>query len=302
MIEVRDVSKRFGRLVALDGVTFTVDRGETVALWGANGAGKTTLLRCVLGLTSYRGSIRVDGLCARREGRAARARIGYVPQRLAFDEERRVAEVIAFVARLRGEDPRTAFARLEALSLGDRLRSPVGTLSGGMRQRLAVAAALVGEPGVLLLDEPSANLDVEARAELLSLLGGLKEGGRTILLTTHRLDEVQRLADRVVVLENGRVAATTEPHGLPQVAGWRTRVILWVDPTESASAAAVLERAGWRVEAKNEVLAVDVDPADRLRPLVALGEAGVSVRDLRFEEGARGDALFTLSAEDGRRV
>jgi ABC-2 type transport system ATP-binding protein len=205
MIDVRELSKRFGRNTILDRVSFSVARGEAVALWGANGAGKTTAIRCILGLQPHEGEILVDGHSVRREGKGARARIGYLPQELAFQENVPVDETIGFYGRLRRSDGREVARLLEEVGLTDVADRPAGVLSGGMKQRLALAIALLGDPPILVLDEPSANLDAEGREAFLKRLVGLHAKGKTLLFTSHRLDEVEALADRVLVLERGRI-------------------------------------------------------------------------------------------------
>lgn len=206
MIDIQDVHKRFGRTVVLKGTTCRVAPGESVALWGSNGAGKTTLLRCMLGLIDFKGEIAVAGLDVRRRGKTARRMIGYVPQEMNFYDDYRVMEAMRLVARLRST-PRSACAtRLASVGLDTDHRKRVRELSGGMKQRLALAIALLNDPPILALDEPMSNLDAAARKELLGQLIGLKSAGKTILFISHRPEEVAGLADRVLTLEHGRVA------------------------------------------------------------------------------------------------
>ena len=209
MIEVRDLVKRFGKRAVLDGVSFRVREGEAIALCGSNGAGKTTVIRCVLGLQPHEGSIRVNGRDAARDGKAARASIGYVPQELAFQENVPVGETIAFYARLRRAGDDEVSRLLREVGLFDAASRPAGALSGGMKQRLALAIALLGDPPVLLLDEPTSNLDPEGREAFLKRLVALREAGKTILFTSHRGDEVEALADRVLFLDAGKLRAET---------------------------------------------------------------------------------------------
>ena len=205
MIVVRDLVKRFGRQTILNGTSFRVAKGEAAVLWGPNGAGKTTVIRCVLGLHPHQGEIEVDGHSLRRNGKRARALIGYVPQELAFQENVPVDETIAFFARLRRCNVREVARRLEEAGLADAARRPAGALSGGMKQRLALAIALLGDPPILILDEPTSNLDTEARDAFFACLAALHKAGKTLLFTSHRLEEVQVLADHVLVLDHGRV-------------------------------------------------------------------------------------------------
>lgn len=204
MIEVTGLTVGFGGLVAVDDVSFGVPAGSSLALWGTNGAGKTTVVRAMLGLLPFRGAIRLGGHDVRRDGRNARARVGYVPQQLAFWDDLGALECLQFLARLRRAPVDHAEALLAQVELADHAAKRVGSLSGGMKQRLALAAALLGDPPILVLDEPTANLDTAGRHGLLTLLADLRQAGRTLVVTSHRLREVQVLAERVLVLESGR--------------------------------------------------------------------------------------------------
>ncbi len=206
MIEIQNIHKRFGKTRVLNGASCRVEQGQSVALWGSNGAGKTTLLRCLLGLIDFTGDIRVAGMDVRRRGKAARRLIGYVPQELTFYDEYRVAEALRFIARLRGAPRSRCTQCLKSVGLEEHHRKRVRELSGGMKQRLALALALLNDPPILALDEPTSNLDAAARRELLGQLTGLKNAGKTILFISHRPEEVAGLADRVLTLEHGIVA------------------------------------------------------------------------------------------------
>lgn len=219
LIHVQDLRKRFGSLAAVDGVTFSIPRGETVVLWGDNGAGKTTVLRCVLGLLPFEGVIRVAGEDVRRRGKDVRRRIGYVPQDVRFHAHETVWETIRFYAQLRAVPMRSAEARLREWGLQDALAQRVGTLSGGMRQRLALAIALLSDPSVLLLDEPASSLDVKTKRDLNVHLEQLKANGKTLVLCSHQTADVWRLADRVLVLSHGRLIAQGSPNAMAGLLG-----------------------------------------------------------------------------------
>ena len=214
IIQISNVHKRFGRTQVLNGVSFEVSPGDAVALWGSNGAGKTTLIRCLLGLVDFDGSIRVAGHDVRREGKRVRRLIGYVPQELAFHDDFRVIEVARCLARIRGAASASCDTRLREFGLLEHARKRIRELSGGMRQRLALAVALLNDPPILILDEPTSNLDSAARRSLLDLLRDLKAKGQTILFISHRPEEVRGLADRVLTLECGRVIADQAAHVL----------------------------------------------------------------------------------------
>lgn len=211
MIEVEHLTKRYGAARAVADLSFTVRAGTAVAMWGHNGAGKTTTLRCVLGLVPFEGTIRVGGCDVRGEPRAVRRLIGYVPQSLGYYDLSVAETVELFRALKKVGDPSRGERALELVGLSGEGGKRAGALSGGMRQRLALALALLADPPVLLLDEPTASLDARGRADLLRLLRGCKRAGKTLLFASHRPEEVRLLADRVLVLENGALAMECGP-------------------------------------------------------------------------------------------
>lgn len=211
MVELRGLVKYYGENRVLDGIDLELHPGQSVALWGKNGAGKTTLLKCLLGLVSCSGTVRVAGLDVGRAGPAARQYLGYVPQEVRLEEDWTVWESLRFFARLRRLPESRAAEELERSGLAPKAAERVGSLSGGMRQRLALAIALLADPPLLLLDEPSANLDATARAHFHDRLNELRVRGKTLLFTTHRADEAIALADRVLVLRRGRIEVDAEP-------------------------------------------------------------------------------------------
>ncbi|MDQ7842297.1 MAG: ABC transporter ATP-binding protein [Armatimonadota bacterium] len=206
MITVRDLTVRFGEREALRFVTLTVPAGQRVALVGPNGAGKTTLLRALLALIPYEGAVAIGGHDARAEGLRARALVGYVPQTPAFPPHLTTGEVVAYVQEIRGlpADPLPVLARV---GLDREAATPVGHLSGGMGRRLALAVARVGDPPVILMDEPASHLDAGGEGLLRAWLEEAQAEGRTVLVATHHLNGLQSLVDRVVLLEEGAVRA-----------------------------------------------------------------------------------------------
>lgn len=211
MLAVSALTKRFGKFVAVDDVSFQVAAGEAVALWGPNGAGKSTLLKCLLGLLRFDGTVRIDGHDNVGDAKRARGRLGYVPQELAFYPEWTGREVLTFLAKIKRVAPERVDVALADVGLSAHGAKPIGSLSGGMKQRLALAAALLSDPPLLVLDEITSNLDANGREGLLRVLTRLKESGKTIVFTSHRRDDVLRLADRVLVLERGELARQALP-------------------------------------------------------------------------------------------
>jgi ABC-type multidrug transport system ATPase subunit len=207
MIHVKNLTKRFGRVTALERVHLDVARGETLLLLGANGAGKSTLLRCLLGILAYEGTIRIDGLDPLANGREVRRRIGYMPQSGGLYGDLSVRETLRFFSRLRAVSEESARELLDEVRLGYAIDAKVSDLSGGMAQRLAFALALLGNPAVLLLDEPTASLDAASRERVLSKLSELKAKGTTIVLSTHSQRGHITMASRAVAVEEGRIVA-----------------------------------------------------------------------------------------------
>jgi len=212
MIVYENFTKRFEKLVAVSGLELQVREGETLALIGPNGSGKTTTLKAALGLVRPSGGrVRVAGADVVTEGRAARACLGYLPQRLSFPEGCTAGEVMRLYARLRGADPAETEVLLERVGLLDAADRAADGFSGGMRQRLGLAIALLGRPRALVLDEPTAALDPSGSLLVRDLVESIRAEGTTVLLSSHDLAEVEALADRVAVFIAGRLVALGTP-------------------------------------------------------------------------------------------
>lgn len=211
MIRVRSLKVEIDHRLILAEVHLDVDRGEAVGLVGPNGSGKSTLLRALVGLVPFSGDVSIAGRDVATDGVGARTWVAYLPQRAAFGEAR-VGEVLTFVARLRGIDGSRVRRVLEQTGLSAQERDRARTLSGGQQQRLALAVALLTDAPVMLLDEPSASLDLEGQRAFWEVAAALREDGRTLLIASHRPEEIARLTDRVVRLDAGRlVGSTTRP-------------------------------------------------------------------------------------------
>ena len=210
-IAIRGVEKSFGAVRALAGVDLSIARGEALALLGPNGAGKSTLINVVAGLSrADAGAVSVLGHDVVRGYRAARRALGVVPQELVFDPFFEVREVLRLQAGYFGlgrEQDAWIDELLSALGLADKAASPMRTLSGGMKRRVLIAQALVHRPEVVVLDEPTAGVDVEMRRALYRLCERLLAEGRTIVLVTHHFEEAEAICHRVAVLVKGRIAA-----------------------------------------------------------------------------------------------
>ena len=207
MIELRGVSKSYGQRSVLANVSLTIGAGEVTLLLGANGAGKSTLLRCLLGIEDFDGTIRVAGLDPAAHGRDIRALVGYMPQNGGLHPDLTVEETIRLFADIRRAPRERGAALMQEAGLAEHARARVGDLSGGMRQRLGFTLALLSDPRILVLDEPSASLDASSRAWLCTRLQTAASEGRTVLVSTHSGQDLLAAGHRRVLLEEGRVAS-----------------------------------------------------------------------------------------------
>jgi lipooligosaccharide transport system ATP-binding protein len=218
-VVARGLSKRYGGRVAVDGIDFEVPAGICFGFLGPNGAGKTTTMKMIYGLVAIGGGeLRVLGLDAARERRRIKARLGVVPQETNLDGELTVRENLVVHARYFGLAPEVVAGRVEELLeftlLRDRAAESIWALSGGMKRRLLVARALVNEPHLIVLDEPTTGLDPQARLAVWRALERLRARGVTLLLTTHYMEEAARLCDRLLIMDHGRIVAEGEPGAL----------------------------------------------------------------------------------------
>jgi ABC-2 type transport system ATP-binding protein len=295
VIQVREISKRFGEVRALERVSFEVRRGEVVGFLGPNGAGKTTTLRVLAGfLAPDAGNALVDGIDVQRDSRAARARLGYLPESCPLHAEMRVVEYLRFRARLKDVPRRELHVRvdraLELAGAADMARRPCGHLSKGYRQRVGLADALLGRPPVLLLDEPTAGLDPNQIRETRALVRSLA-AEHAVLLSSHILPEVEAVADRVVILVRGRVVAEDRPDALRArlAAG---AIAVQVAPADVEKARAALPGAEIVDAAAGRLRVPGAAAEDVVRALVAAGSAP---REVRPEERTLEDVFTELT-------
>jgi ABC-2 type transport system ATP-binding protein len=218
ILEISGLTKTYaGGFTALQGVDLTINRGEIFALLGPNGAGKTTLIGAVCGqVRPTSGTIRTFGEDMSRKWRSLRARIGLVPQELATDMFETVLHTVNYSRGLFGlaPDPARIEEILRALSLWDKRKAQIRALSGGMKRRVLIAKALAHEPDLLFLDEPTAGVDVELRRDMWAQIAKLRDGGTTIILTTHYIEEAEEMADRVGIIQGGRIRMVEETRSL----------------------------------------------------------------------------------------
>ncbi len=279
-VEVIDVARRFGAVQALAGVDLTVAEGEFFGLLGPNGAGKTTLISILAGLTrADRGTARILGHDVVTDFRAARRSLGVVPQELVFDPFFSVRETLEFQAGYFGLRRQGAWIDeiLHHLDLTAKANANMRSLSGGMKRRVLVGQALVHKPPVIVLDEPTAGVDVELRQSLWRFIRKLNRDGHTIILTTHYLEEAEALCGRIAMLKAGRVVALDSTHNLlSRFAGLTCRVA-------AARMPAAWEGRVVRREGGNFYVGLG-DYADLERLLAALRTDGIAIDELALEE------------------
>lgn len=279
MIRVSAVTKRYGKTAVVRDVSFDVAAGEAVALWGPNGAGKSTIMRCLLGSTRFEGEIAIGGLDVRRHGKATRRQLGMC-RNIAFFDELTVGETMALSCRLRRAALEHGRDLLGEMGLGDQWKQHVGALSGGMQQRLGIALAMVADPTVLLLDEPTSSLDMAARESVLEVFERLRDDRRAILLTSHHLEEVGVLADRVLAMEGGEIRLEADPAGLASQLGLKAWLHVIVDAGEMGRASDLLDAAGYQVRTNSRGLLVEVGANRKAEALMSLQHAGIEVLDV----------------------
>lgn len=300
MISIQNVTKHFGRAQAVADVSLTLEPGDSLALWGTNGAGKTTLLRCVLGLLPFRGTITVGGRDVRRQGKSARQWIGYVPQEIGFYDDLGVHEAVRFFARLKALGRINVGATLERVGLSGHSRKRIRELSGGMKQRLALAIALLGEPPVLLLDEVTTSLDALGREEFVGLLARLSGSGRTLLFASHRLEEVAALARRVALLEEGRLTAVMPSAGFLGQIGPSAQLHLFVAADLRQQALQSLAAGGFSPRLNGVGVIVPVLPEQKATPFRLLADARIPVQDFELISSPRQTATGETRKENLR--
>ena len=287
---------------ALIDVDLTIRRGEILALLGPNGAGKTTLISIVCGIvTPSGGTVTVDGHDIITDYRTTRSMIGLVPQELTTDAFETVWDTVSFSRGLFGKAAKPAHIEkvLKDLSLWDKKDSRIKELSGGMKRRVMIAKALSHEPMVLFLDEPTAGVDVGLRKDMWELIRGLRESGVTIILTTHYIEEAEAIADRIGVINKGRIVLVEDKAELMQKLGTKQLIMDLQHPLESippALAPYALELASggaqliYTYDAHQESTGI----SSLLRDL---GEAGIQFRDLKTDQSSLEDIFVTLVQE-----
>jgi ABC-2 type transport system ATP-binding protein len=302
VISINGVSKSYaGGFQALKLVNLDIEKGEIFALLGPNGAGKTTLINIVCGIvTASSGSVTADGHDIVREYRAARSIIGLVPQELSTDAFETVWATVSFSRGLFGRAPNPQFIEslLRDLSLLDKRNSKIMTLSGGMKRRVMIAKALSHEPQILFLDEPTAGVDVELRRDMWSLVRGLRDRGVTIILTTHYIEEAEEMADRIGVINKGKLMLVEDKRQLMKKLGKKQLTLHLQTPLLEIPETL----KSWALELKSDgqdlvYTAAGTDSVDISMLLKRLGELSIVIKDLQTHQSSLEDIFVNLVSE-----
>jgi ABC-2 type transport system ATP-binding protein len=306
-IEVENLTKRYGNLLAVNGISFNVRKGEVFAFLGPNGAGKTTTVEIIdMIRRPTSGKVRLLGMDVTKKKLAIVPRIGVLPQDFSSFDRITVRETMQFYSRLFSRGNTDINGLIELVNLTDKAEEQYKNLSGGLRQRLGIAIALVNDPEVVFLDEPTTGLDPRARREVWEVLLGLKKQGKTIFLTTHYMEEAEILADTVAIISKGRIIATGSPAAL--IENNSNYLVLTLQSVD-ANAFEIIRKLGYEpVHDNHQDLKVRVEHTeDILKTLNAIKDAGGSflsldVRRPNLEEvflKLTGEALHAGPAEGG---
>ncbi|WP_420465709.1 ABC transporter ATP-binding protein [Panacagrimonas sp.] len=300
IISIRDLTKTYASgFQALKGVNLEIRRGEIFALLGPNGAGKTTLIGVVCGIVNpSSGTVTADGHDIARDYRAARAKIGLVPQELSVEAFETVWDTANFSRGLFGKPSNPALVEkvLRDLSLWDKRKSPIKSLSGGMKRRVMIAKALVHEPQILFLDEPTAGVDVELRRDMWNVVRQLRAGGVTIILTTHYIEEAEEMADRIGVINHGELILVEDKATLMHKLGKKQLTLQLKQPLAEIPANLAGEALELGADGQSLVYTFDAQAEETgiAQLLRHLHEQGIDFRELRSSESSLEDIFVNL--------
>jgi ABC-2 type transport system ATP-binding protein len=303
IISISNLTKRYeSGLTALQSIDLEIQKGEIFALLGPNGAGKTTLINIVCGIvTPTTGKVLADGHDILRDYRAARSKIGLVPQELTTDAFETVWATVTFSRGLFGYPPSSEYIGkvLRDLSLWDKRKDKIMTLSGGMKRRVMIAKALSHEPEILFLDEPTAGVDVELRRDMWALVRGLRDRGVTIILTTHYIDEAEEMADRIGIISKGELVLAEDKAQLMRKLGKRQLTLNLQEPMTAipdglAAWPLTLKAQGYELEYSFDANDGRADVAALLKRVVDLG---IGFKDLNTRQSSLEEIFVSLVSE-----
>ena len=298
IIDAVNITKQYGDFKALDDLSLQVERGGVWALLGPNGAGKTTFLKCLLGLKEFSGDIKIDGYDIHKDPKKAKFQIGYVPQHPSLYNEMTVQESLRYFGDMRDVKRSRLRELLEFVGLELWARQPVGALSGGMQQRLMLAIALLSDPPVLLLDEPTANLDVNRQVEFRNLISLLVKEGKTVVLTTHLLGDVDHIAEKIMLLNKGKLVVKSSVSDLFKQLDLTSQMFVEIsDTAKEQDAISALEKAGANdIQVKGNWFEMRIDPSKKISVINNLREKDCTINDFKIEEPNLEDAFKKITS------
>ena len=298
IVDAVNVTKQYGDFKALDNLSLQVERGGVWALLGPNGAGKTTFLKCLLGLKEFSGEIKIDGYNIQKDPKKAKNQIGYVPQHPSLYNEMTVQESLRYFGDMRDVKRSRLRELLEFVGLELWARQPVGALSGGMQQRLMLAVALLSDPPILLLDEPTANLDVNRQVEFRNLISLLVKEGKTVVLTTHLLGDVDHIAEKIMLLNKGKLVVKSSVSDLFKQLDLTSQMFVEItDSAKEQDAISALEKAGANdIQVKGSWFEMRIDPSKKISVINNLREKDCTINDFKIEEPNLEDAFKKITS------
>jgi ABC-type multidrug transport system ATPase subunit len=295
MLTVKNVSKTYGNTTVLSDVSFELEPGTVLAVIGANGAGKSTLLKSIVGLIRHDGEITIGGHSITRDTKKARRLIGYVPQQSTLPPDLTVQEAAVFAAQLKQVDEERARKAVESAGLEAHTERRVGALSGGMNQRLSLALALLADPPLLVLDEPVAGLDVSARLGLRKLIEEQRGLGKSVLLSTHWIEDVPHVADNALILDAGKPVYLGPAARLATDRAAASRLYLRLNGKTPDAVRLVTAASGAEsVNQSGDWLVVTCPADSKAKVIETLVAAGVPILDFRVEEAPVDEAVTRM--------
>jgi ABC-type multidrug transport system ATPase subunit len=294
LLDIKDVSKRYGRRYALEHVSYDIPESTTTLLLGANGAGKTTLIKCIMGLVHFNGSITVAGLDARKDIKAVHSVIGYMPQQSAFQDNLTIYQHCNFTGRLKGADDAAIRTAIETSGLWEVRNKKIAALSSGMRQRLGITLALTGDPPVVFFDEPTNNIDIKFQIEFQSIVKRLRKNNKTIIIATH-ISGFDEFAENAIILDGGKLVAAGSTRELLKRIGEEDTVFLKVKDEYLEGVLATLKGLGVPLLSQDgdwiSVRLTDESKAPTIQSIVA---AGCVIDDVAIESTELESGYFKL--------
>jgi len=291
--------KEYDGVVAVDGISFKVEKGEIFALLGPNGAGKTTTIKAILGLINYEGEISINGMNVVERGKEVKKKIGYLPESVAFYDNLTALQTLQFFAELKGIKDADLMKLLKEVGLEKDANRKVGGFSKGMLQRLGLAQCLLGEPELLILDEPTTGLDAVGAYEVRNKIRELNERGVTILLSSHILSEVQELSHRVAIMNKGKIIAIDTVENLSKKLEIQPKLRLELQRPSNRIVNLVKEIKSVKdVKVDGNILEISCPPSAKLAIINAIEEAGIKIIDFKTVEPTLEEIFIKMVKED----